>query len=182
MEKELIGEELDESLEKNHILKNIIKKLGGKLFLCNKNNFEEDLKFGEEKEKEIMIYLEKEFKIKCKKSETKDYDIYGISKNGIEYTFEVKYDRIFNKTKNIAIEYLFKGNPSGISISKANYFIFYNEKYIIIEQTEKIRKRIKENKNILKIVYCGDNNNSKVFLLNEKYFKIFFSFIRILKK
>jgi hypothetical protein len=83
---------------------------------------------------------------------------------------EVKYDKIAAKTGNIAIEYECREKPSGISITKSDYYcyIIANTKcediYIFIEVTklkEICRKYFLENK----IKDIGDNNTSRAVII-----------------
>ena len=54
-------------------------------------------------------------------------------------TFEVKADTVSLKTNNFFIEFLGYGKPSGIDITKANYYILTDtEKYYLIE-TDKLK-------------------------------------------
>jgi hypothetical protein len=61
---------------------------------------------------------------------------------------EVKYDRLAHKTGNIYVEVYSRNKPSGISTSKANYWIF-----IIDKKSYGILINIKRLKDICKEVY-----------------------------
>lgn len=62
-------------------------------------NYTHDLKFGEMKEKELADIL-------------------------LNQEIEVKTDKMFCKTGNVAVEYESRGKPSGISKTKAKYWVF----------------------------------------------------------
>ena len=62
-------------------------------------NFDLDLKFGQEKENELQEILHNE-------------------------PIEVKCDRLCIKTGNVFVEFEDAGKPSGISITKANFYAF----------------------------------------------------------
>ena len=67
--------------------------------------------------------------------ENADYDF----KTDDNITYEVKADSMSLKTNNFFIEYLGYGKPSGIDITKANYYILTDtEKYYLIE-TDKLK-------------------------------------------
>ena len=67
--------------------------------------------------------------------ENADYDF----KTSDGLTYEVKADSMSLKTGNFFIEFIGYGQPSGISISKSNYYILSDtEKYYLIE-TDKLK-------------------------------------------
>jgi len=75
-------------------------------------NYTHDLKFGEMKEKELADIL-------------------------VNQEIEVKTDKWFCKTGNVAVEYESRGKPSGISITKAKYWVF-----ILVDTDLKIESMI----------------------------------------
>ena len=79
---------------------------------------------------------------------------------------EVKTDRLATTTGNIFIEYEYKGRPSGLEVSKAEYYS------IVIPQTKSIfmilTTRLKDLVKGCRVVYGGDNNMSKGYLLPVK--------------
>ena len=105
------------------------------------SNFEYDLKLGQIKEKELG-------------------DIFSNK------TIEVKTDLKASETGSVFVEYQSRNKPSGISISKSDYYCFVISKgnFIIIETSllkKKCRKFLKTNLD----VRGGDNNTSKGILL-----------------
>jgi hypothetical protein len=78
-------------------------------------------------------------------------------------------------TKNIAIEYFSRGKASGISVTKAEFFITYfpllNEIWLI--KVEKLKKLLKEDEKIIKkVIHTGDDgSNTKLCLLNREKYK-----------
>ena len=81
---------------------------------------------------------------------------------------EVKTDAIMGKTKNIFIEYKFKGKPSGLSTTKASYWIYkmYDEDCAIIVSVERLKALCREfyvQKKYMRV--GGDNNMSDGFLI-----------------
>lgn len=84
---------------------------------------------------------------------------------------EVKSERgMWMKTGNIAIEYESYGKPSGISATESDYW-FHNlcigeETFVtLVFHTDSLRKII-NNLDYKKTVSGGDNNASKMYLLN----------------
>lgn len=83
---------------------------------------------------------------------------------------EVKYDKLAYKTGNIAIEYESRQKPSGISITKSDYYCYViantvcDDIFILIE-VEKLKKLCRQYymKNSIKNI--GDNNTSKAVII-----------------
>ena len=84
---------------------------------------------------------------------------------------EVKSERdVWQKTGNIAIEYECYGKPSGISATESDYW-FHNlcigdETFATIVFDTNSLKRIIENLDYKRSVSGGDNNASRMYLLN----------------
>ncbi len=99
-----------------------------------------------------------------------DYDI--IIKNGYnkELSFEIKLDN-FN-TPRLAVEFEQNGQPSGIELTKADYYMFYRkpngdslEKFYYVK-TDELKAYI--NKHSPKPVKCNSNSptgNTKCYLI-----------------
>lgn len=112
------------------------------------NDFKYDLKFGQVGE--IMLS-----------------DIFNEKK------IEVKRDKWISKTGNIAIEYESRGKPSGISITKADYWCFIfsgdmEDKIILLIEIEKLKELSRKYYKMGKIKNMGDNNTSKAVLIPFK--------------
>jgi len=148
------------------------------------NNFESALSMGEKGESIVRKFLENLGYIFLSKCEDISHD-YKFLKNGKEYIFEIKTDvaHLFEDEKtgslrdtgNMAIEYESRGKKSGISVTKADFFVTYypqiNEIWLI--KTEKLKDIIRENKDtIKKVENAGDtNSNTKLFLLKRETYK-----------
>ena len=90
-----------------------------------KNNWEEDLKKGEEIEYKLLEYLQKKYPKAYKmEGNFKDFDIEVPEK---DIKIEVKRDIGSQESGNFFIEYECNYKPSGISTSKANYWVIYDE-------------------------------------------------------
>jgi hypothetical protein len=111
--------------------------------------FISDLKYGIQGEKDVieLICKGKEKPIVehnfTKRNSDWDFIIDGVS-------YEVKRDRMANKTGNIAVEVMCGGKLSGLSTSKADYWIFNLDKMdkIIIINKEDLFLLIKDKKKI----------------------------------
>jgi hypothetical protein len=80
---------------------------------------------------------------------------------------EVKTDRIAHITGNVAVEYKYKGRPSGISTTEADYwaFLLYDMTTIIMVPTEKLKAIAREKYKQDQITLGGDENASEMILI-----------------
>ena len=120
----------------------------------NRKKFDIDLQYGKVREKDVADMLQ-------------------------DKKIEVKSERdVWQKTGNIAIEYKSYGKPSGIDATTADYW-FHNlcigeETFAtLVFNTDNLRRIIK-NLDKKKSVSGGDNNASRMYLLNLQ--KLFSSF------
>ena len=121
--------------------------------------FKKDLIFGQYYERMYLEYIKYNSVIFSNK---KEYDI--LIDNNIKV--EVKSDRLAYKTGNLAIEYNYKNQPSGIMTSMSNYWVYFiiypNNKH------ECYKIPIDELKFLIqscKSINAGDNKQSKIKLL-----------------
>jgi hypothetical protein len=97
-------------------------------------------------------------------------------KRNEEVLFEVKTDVYPNDTGNLAIEIRYKGKPSGISHTKADWFIYwyrdisFNNVWMI--KVDDLKSLIK--KSNFRIVNGGDGNQSQLVLIPRKEYKKYF--------
>lgn len=141
-------------------------------------NFKEDVKIGEAVQKFLVKELKPEFgKIKCN---TGQYEEYDLECNG--YTIEVKFDRKSEFTNNTAIEYKYKGNPSGISTTPAIEWIqvFYSDGWVYTRTTvNNLKAYLKNNWEHLNKTKGGDNMWSDLILIKKDDFINAFDFVHI---
>lgn len=126
--------------------------------------FEEDLEYGERGERYVMKTLSDYFHESIKKNpnkESKDYDLIG----GV-HTFEVKRDKMFKETDNVALEIGHKGKPSGVLWTKADYWVLLLEEDIWIAPLKTLREWVFSGS--APTVKGGDDNNSKIVLMDKK--------------
>lgn len=135
-------------------------------------SFNDDIKIGEEGERDIIKYLESKGGKFLHDNKDNQYD-FIMDFNGSHIKYEVKTDvfcaPIFD-TGNIFIEFESRNKPSGIAVTKAKwyvtYFIFLKEIWFI--ESDRLRKLIKEN-NFTETQFSGDNDsNTKGYLINRK--------------
>ena len=138
-------------------------------------NFEADLKIAEKTEKEVAVILEKHHKAKILEFEdTNKYDILALIK-GKKFTFEVKEDFIGAMTGNVGMEYECRGKPSGIQVSKADFYVYKlhigdNQVLFVLHETGKLKEKI-ANKTYFRIVNGGDKgSNSMNYLFRRNEF------------
>lgn len=130
------------------------------------NKFKNDLLQGQIYEKKCLDYLDYDSVEFPPAGKFKDYDL-TIIKDNIKTTIEVKCDRQASTTNNLCIEYECNKKPSGITTTKADFWIYfivfpnYDECYKI--PTTELKELIKGTKQVI----GGDNYSSKMYLLNK---------------
>ena len=129
------------------------------------------LEFGNKYELDALYYIPY---VKYELSNTNEFDIKTTIKSGKHNYYEVKSDRYIHKTSNICIEYMSNAICSGISITKANYYIIFSIKNDVIDEVYKIPvkfiKKYIENNN-LETRCLGYNKLSRCYLINKEVFK-----------
>ncbi len=89
-------------------------------------------------------------------------------------TVEVKRDDLVSDTGNIAIEYSFKGSPSGIMATKADFWAIilsgqlYQDDFIIFIRTERLRSIVRMYHLRGSWVQGGDRSDSLMVLIPVK--------------
>jgi len=138
-------------------------------------DFKTDLKLGNDGEDIIINFLSKKG---CKYIDSNHDNKYDLKmlKNGVETTYEIKTDvkcaPLFD-TGNIFIEYESRGKASGISVTKADWFVthFLYLKEIWFIKSDKLRNLIQEN-NFPIFKDAGDiGSETHGYLINRKKFK-----------
>lgn len=138
-------------------------------------NFKTDIKEGEKGELIITEFLEeKDFKL-LRDNKDNQYDLKMLNHLGKETTFEIKTDFYCSPkrdTGNMFIEIESRGKLSGISVSKANWFVTYyphfKEAWFI--KSNSLRNLIEQNN--FRMVTGGDpGSNTKGYLIRRSTFK-----------
>lgn len=141
-------------------------------------NFKKDLIVGNEGEWNIANFFKGYgFKnIKYNNDYRWDICITDTSNNKVSY-FEIKTDVYKIDTGNMAIEIRYRGRPSGISKTKAEYFIYYyrdsGNMYVI--KCDELKDLIKQNIEKLKVVMGGDDNQSELVLIDREQYADYFT-------
>ncbi|PIY10223.1 MAG: hypothetical protein COZ18_06480 [Flexibacter sp. CG_4_10_14_3_um_filter_32_15] len=135
-------------------------------------NFDKDLIDGLDAENSVKSLLKKKYKVSdddIVSSTTKEFDIKIKSLN---LTFEVKNDLMAEKTGNIAIEFESRGKPSGVSTTKADYWVYkFSNMFYIIERTVLVNELVNKG-NYSRIVNGGDyGSNTMMYLVKVEAFK-----------
>lgn len=146
-------------------------------------NFRKDFKIARKTERQIADYFITnkgyEFIDEC---DNADYDIRMKTDSGNIVTYEIKEDFTCKRTGNIGLEYHCRGKPSGISVSKADYYLYKvhepnGEKNMYAIETSNLKKMI-DNKLYHRIVNGGDpGSNSMNYLFRLNVIKENFKFI-----
>ena len=137
-------------------------------------SFAQDLAFGQKYERELISVLKLEG-ARLAEKKCKEYDVINPLEDGTLEYYEVKSDRLAHKTGNIAIEFMYKGQPSGILTTKAHYWSYFiifpsGEFDLYVIPTAKIIKKI-NNVRFSKIINGGDRNASQCYLFPKAVFE-----------
>lgn len=126
------------------------------------SKFESDLEKSQAGVQEFSRQIASRGATKITLGDTKEWDIQW-SQNGRIYTAECKQDLMAEKTGNVAIEVSSRGKPSGLSTSKADYYVYLirGDYYMIL--TASLRLHISAD--LYRFVKGGDDNTSELYLI-----------------
>ena len=112
------------------------------------------------------------------KSELKEFDLL-MSYKEREVKYEVKTDMYPKDTGNLVVEFECRGKPSGINVTKADYFTTYFTKIgeIWNIKTDKLKRLITENE--FKSVPGGDDKKAKMYKIPREKFRKHFKVHKI---
>jgi len=130
-------------------------------------NFFDDLAFGQIAEKALQHHLSLAG-IEATQIDNHTCDLVYETK------VEVKTDKEWQRTGNVAIEYRFKGEPSGISTTESTIYVYVLDgiNSFWYCNTKQLRTFLKNT--VCKRVKGGDNNMSDLILLTlSQFFSIF---------
>ena len=146
-------------------------------------NFNQDLVLGNSGEIIIKEFLEKKGCEFINLNDDNQYDL-KMKKNNNEITYEIKTDVLvapIYDTGNIFIEFESRGKKSGISVSKADWFVTYFKylKEIWFIKSETLKNLIQENE--FPIFYDAGDVGSAThgYLIKRKDFKEYFHVYKI---
>lgn len=129
-----------------------------------KTNWDPRLKEGEEAEKELLAHIQRLYPTAKKiEGNFKDYDIYISDIN----TIEVKYDVKAQQTGNFAFEIRSHGIPSGLSTTKARWFVTVDTMKFYFFETVRLKDYIRTNWKYMKKVMGGDDKSSQLVIIDR---------------
>lgn len=134
-------------------------------------NFNKDIILGEEGEEVMINDLISMGATYNSSNRTNSHDV-TVTFKGKNITYECKTD-FFDDTGNMFIETSCRGKDSGISVSKADWFVTYFKKLneIWYIKTQNLKKILSEHTHT-HATQCGDNgSNTKGVLLNKNKFR-----------
>jgi len=140
------------------------------------NNFFRCLEQGKKYEQEFLNYITYD-KYEFSPAGCKEYDIKATT-SGIETYYEIKSDKLSAKTGNMCIEYSYRGNPSGINATIADYWGYFvireDGKFdLYIIPILELKNILIDNKKYIKDVKGGDNRYSGLYLVSLKLLEKF---------
>jgi len=133
--------------------------------------FEDDLAFGEAGELRGLTYLEYDCFEQAPKRRFKDWDFW-IEKDGTRTYWEVKTDRYTHKTGNIVIEFESSKEPSGISTTKADmwlYLLEYEQSTIFMIPVPALKQMIAD-KQYHSIRHIAERGKNTAYFFNRELF------------
>ena len=133
------------------------------------SSFYQDLEDGKKVEYSVLSIIKKKYpKSYVIEGYCKEYDIYIPEKNmGIE----VKKDVKSQETGNLVIEVEFDGKPSALSVTKADYWVFYDGDSYIWITPSMLKDLVNTCGNVVEFVGNGDTKSKKAYLMPKKLIK-----------
>ena len=134
------------------------------------SSFESDLEYGKEAELRFEALLVKRDRplFFVRSDSDKSFDLIMVKEGG-PTVFEIKRDRMAEKTGNIAIELLYKNRNSGVMTTISNYTVYMiGETFYQITPDDLIRAVHSDKSG--RFVYGGDNNDSLMWLMGINHF------------
>ena len=135
-------------------------------------NFVQDFPIAKDTELEIVKLLCEKYGMKfVSGSAYSDWDFVLSDSDGVITTWEVKEDFTHKRTGNVGVEYKCRGKPSGISISKADYYVFKlhnrgGSTSVYAIKTIKLKRLIQE-RQFCKIINGGDAGSNSINYIFE---------------
>ncbi len=135
-------------------------------------NFHQDLADGKAAEDEVAARLQRHFKLSdddIVRSGTKEFD---LKIKSFDTTFEVKNDLMAERTGNVAIEYECRGKPSGLAVTRAEFWVYKFSGRYWLASVEDLKKRLFVEKTFHRNVTGGDAGSyTKMMLVKVVQFQ-----------
>ena len=127
-----------------------------------------DLALGQKYEKVLVDFLNPD---SHSFNNNNEYDVLVV-KDGKETKYEVKADRMMNRTNNICIEIECSGKPSGIQTTHAEFYAYFEvgSYFLYIIPVSVIKEKIIERK-YLRTINGGDGYKARFHLFNQTIFQ-----------
>jgi len=145
-------------------------------------NFKSDLKVGDLGEEFVKNFLINKGFVFLGKNIDNRFDLL-MSYESKKIKYEIKTDVLLSKnndTGNLVVEFESKGEPSGISVCEADYYVYYIPKLgeLWNIKIEDLKTLIKENN--FKVITGGDKGSeTKMYLIKRSAYKKYFNFYRL---
>jgi hypothetical protein len=132
--------------------------------------FSEDLEIGLKIEDLVLERIQKKYPCATRiQGSFKEYDIWIPE---VAKSVEVKYDPMSNETGNIVVEIYFHGKRSALLTTKADYWVFYDDKDFMFITPDELKNLILINTPPLrKFVGAGDTEPKKAYLVKKEILK-----------
>lgn len=127
--------------------------------------FEKDLKVGKQIENEILGIIQEKYPLAHLIGGF--YEEFDIFVPEVSVGVEVKYDRKSSKTGNYIIETSSSGKPSGIKVTKADWWVQVSAENICWIRTENLRYLLREEK-APEIPYFLDGREKTGYLIDKE--------------
>ena len=144
-----------------------------------KYSFKVDLISGEKGEEIVLNHILSITKGKLINTNKDNKYDFAIEKNNVIKTYEIKTDEYCKPGSdrgNIFVEIECRGKYSGLSVTEADWFVFYlpHRKQIWYIETDKLKELIKSN-TFIQTEMSGDaNSNTKGYLIPRRKFREYF--------
>uniref|UniRef100_A0A6M3IFU8 Uncharacterized protein n=1 Tax=viral metagenome TaxID=1070528 RepID=A0A6M3IFU8_9ZZZZ len=132
-------------------------------------NFVRDLADGHGFEDEILAFIH--LKHPSATRVLGNFKGYDIEVPSLKHRIECKFDRMSERTGNIAVEFECSGKPSGINNTKATHWIHkyhHDGKWLLAIARVSVFKQLCEGQRVVK---GGDNYSAKMYLVPKELLK-----------
>ena len=108
------------------------------------NNFHQDLAQSEVGVTTLVNHLRAKGATEVELCNTKAYDVAYRNSLNQTVTIEVKEDFLWQRTGNVAVEYMQRGKPTGISSSTADYYVYKLANAFYSIKRESLQAKLRE--------------------------------------
>ena len=130
------------------------------------DTFHRDLSWGKEVERKHLAIIQKTYPNSYMiDGYCKEWDIYCPD---AKIGFEIKSDKMSQKTGNIVVEISFNGKPSALSTTKSKYWIFDTGIKSIMVEVEELKKLVVKFHPVT-FTARGDSKSKDAYLIKQKY-------------